>query len=87
MYSRVPPCRVTIRISRVPVRTTTRSREYGHAVLLYREDTKVAVLATWRKGINTIPGEPVMLPGKAVWKPRVDTARVVALKTAVKKRT
>ena len=58
---------------------------YNHAVVIYREDTGVAVLATWKKGINNIPGEPVMLPGKITWKPKVDMQRVIALKKTVKK--
>ena len=36
-------------------------------VLLYREDTDVAVLATWKKGINNQPGEPVVLPDSITW--------------------
>lgn len=61
-----------------------RDKRYSHAILLYREDTKVAVLATWKKGINNIPGEPVMLPGKISWKTRVSTKKVEALKSVVK---
>jgi hypothetical protein len=57
---------------------------YGHAILLYREDTGVAVLATWKEGINNIPGEPVMLPGKITWKPKVDMQKVLDLKKVVK---
>lgn len=37
----------------------------------YRKDTQVAVLATWKEGINNIPGESVILPGKIKWKPEV----------------
>lgn len=59
-------------------------KKYGHAVIIYRQDTGVAVLATWREGINNIPGEPVVLPGKINWQPKVDMAQVVALKKAVK---
>ncbi|WP_206615618.1 formylmethanofuran dehydrogenase subunit E family protein [Solirhodobacter olei] len=57
---------------------------YGHAIILYREDTGVAVLATWKKGINNIPGEPVMLPGAVDWKPEVDSSVVMKLKSDVK---
>ncbi|MGA7799459.1 MAG: FmdE family protein [Gammaproteobacteria bacterium] len=57
---------------------------YGHAVLLYRDDTGMAVLATWRKGINDIPGEPVMLPEKATWTPGADVRKITALKKLVK---
>jgi len=53
-------------------------------VVLVREDTGVAVLATWKKGINTIPGEPVMLPERIHWKPKVDPQEIVALKSIVK---
>ena len=58
---------------------------YSHAIVLYREDTKVAVLATWKEGINNIPGEPVMLPGKVSWQPKVTMKDVEALKAVVKK--
>jgi hypothetical protein len=58
---------------------------YGHAIILYREDTGMAVLATWKKGINNIPGEPVVLPEAASWQPRVTMKDVEALKAAVKK--
>lgn len=61
-----------------------KNRAYGHAILLYREDTKVAVLATWKEGINTIPDEPPVLPGRIEWKPVVDTGAVMALKKKVK---
>ncbi|MFC2970537.1 formylmethanofuran dehydrogenase subunit E family protein [Acidimangrovimonas pyrenivorans] len=57
---------------------------YSHAILLYREDTGVAVLATWKKGINNIPGEPVMLPGAIDWQTKVDTEAVMKLKADVK---
>ncbi|WP_102225760.1 formylmethanofuran dehydrogenase subunit E family protein [Acidimangrovimonas sediminis] len=57
---------------------------YGHAILLYREDTQVAVLATWKKGINNIPGEPVMLPDAIDWQPAVDQNVVMKLKSDVK---
>jgi formylmethanofuran dehydrogenase subunit E len=61
-----------------------KDKKYGHAIILYREDTGVAVLATWKKGINNIPGEPVVLPGAIDWKPKVDTEAVMELKRAVK---
>lgn len=61
-----------------------RDKRYGHAIVLYREDTKVAVLATWKKGINNIPGEPVALPGAIDWKPAVSTERMLKLKRDVK---
>jgi len=57
-----------------------KDNRYGHAIVLYREDTKMAVLATWKEGINNIPGEPVMLPGKITWKPRMTMQDVEALK-------
>jgi len=62
-----------------------KKKEYGHAILLYRQDTDVAVLATWKKGINDIPGEPVVLPGTINWKPAVPMDEVVNLKMTVKK--
>jgi len=62
-----------------------KDKRYNHAILLYRTDTKVAVLATWKKGINNIPGEPVVLPGKIDWKPKVDVQKVMDLKAVVKK--
>ena len=57
---------------------------YNHAVIVYRQDTGKAVLATWKKGINTIPGEPVVLPESIDWKPEVDTGEVKQLKRVVK---
>lgn len=63
-----------------------RNSDYGHAVLLYREDTKTAVLATWKKGINNIPGEPVVLDEEIAWEPEVDMDEVRELKRAVKGR-
>lgn len=57
---------------------------YGHAVLLYREDTDVAVLATWKKGINTIPDEPVMLDESISWTPQVNIRQIMELKKAIK---
>jgi len=62
-----------------------KDKRYSHAIILYREDTKVAVLATWKKGINNIPGEPVVLPGRITWTPKVDMKKVEALKAIVKK--
>jgi len=61
-----------------------KDKKYGHAILLYREDTQVAVLATWKKGINNIPGEAVVLPGKINWKPAVSMDDVIKLKLTVK---
>jgi hypothetical protein len=61
-----------------------RDKRYSHAIVLYREDSKVAVLATWKEGINNIPGEPVMLPGKITWQPKVTMKDVEALKGVVK---
>ena len=61
-----------------------KNKDYGHAILLYREDTDVAVLATWKKGINNIPGEPVMLPEVIAWTPKVSMDEVMKLKMAVK---
>jgi hypothetical protein len=61
-----------------------KDKRYSHAVVFYREDTQVAVLATWKEGINNIPGEPVMLPGKVTWKPKVSMQDVEALKAVVK---
>ena len=61
-----------------------RDKDYGHAILLYREDTRVAVLATWKKGINDIPGEPVVLPGSIAWTPAVSMREMMELKRAVK---
>ena len=61
-----------------------RDKRYSHAIILYRDDTKVAVLATWKEGINDIPGEPVMLPGRISWKPTVTTKEIEDLKAVVK---
>lgn len=61
-----------------------KDKRYSHAIILYREDTNVAVLATWKKGINNIPGEPVMLPGVINWKPKISMEEVEALKAVVK---
>lgn len=62
-----------------------KDKNYGHAIILYREDTGVAVLATWKKGIDNIPGEPVMLPGNIDWTPQVKQEDVLKLKDVVKK--
>lgn len=62
-----------------------RDKRYSHAIVLYREDTQVAVLATWKEGINNIPGESVMLPGKIDWQPKITMKEVEALKAIVKK--
>jgi hypothetical protein len=61
-----------------------KDKRYSHAILLYREDTQVAVLATWKEGINNIPGESVMLPGKITWQPNISMKDVEALKSVVK---
>ncbi|MEF3169408.1 MAG: hypothetical protein K6360_08810 [Deltaproteobacteria bacterium] len=62
-----------------------KDKKYGHAIILYREDTGVAVLATWKAGINSIPGEPVVLPEKISWTPSVSTEEMMNLKKVVKK--
>jgi formylmethanofuran dehydrogenase subunit E len=61
-----------------------KNKDYNHAVIIYREDTKVAVLATWKKGINNIPGEPVVLPESIKWKTRISMQDVINLKKEVK---
>lgn len=61
-----------------------KDKRYSHAIILYREDTQVAVLATWKEGINNIPGEPVMLPGKIAWQPKITMQDVESLKAVVK---
>lgn len=61
-----------------------KDKDYGHAILIYREDTKVAVVATWKKGINNIPGEPVVLPGSITWKTEMNMDEIMKLKLAVK---
>ena len=61
-----------------------KDKRYSHAIILYREDTQVAVLATWKEGINNIPGEPVMLPDKITWQPKITMQDVEALKAVVK---
>lgn len=62
-----------------------KDKKYGHAMILYREDTGVAVLATWKEGIDNIPGEPVVFPGKINWTPQVSREEVMKLKDVVKK--
>jgi formylmethanofuran dehydrogenase subunit E len=62
-----------------------KEKRYGHCIILYREDTEQAVLVTWKKGINNIPWETVMLPEKIEWETRVDMEEVKALKSVVKK--
>ena len=61
-----------------------KDKRYGHAIIIYRQDTEQAALATWKKGINNIPGEPVMLPGEITWKPEVNMQDVLELKNVVK---
>ena len=61
-----------------------KDKKYGHAILLYREDTGIAVLATWKKGIDNIPGEPVVLPDKINWKTAVSMDEMIKLKLKVK---
>lgn len=61
-----------------------KNKKYGHAIILYREDTKVAVLATWKKGINNFPGQPVVLPGKIKWKTKLNMQDILNLKKVVK---
>ncbi len=61
-----------------------KDQKYSHAILLYREDTGVAVLATWKKGIDNIPGEPVVLPGEITWETKVNMQEVIDLKKVVK---
>lgn len=60
------------------------NKDYNHAIILYREDTQVAVLATLKKGINNIPNEPVVLPGKIKWKTKINMQDVIDLKKEVK---
>jgi hypothetical protein len=45
----------------------------------------MAVMATWKKGIDNIPGEPVIMPGASTWKTKSDMAKVKKLKEVVKK--
>lgn len=62
-----------------------KDKRYGHAILLYRTDTEIAVLATWKEGINTIADEPVVLDGKITWAPEVNTKDLIYLKRDIKK--
>ena len=39
---------------------------------------------TWKKGINNVPGEPVVLPESITWTPKVSSDEVIALKQAIK---
>ena len=61
-----------------------KNSDYNHAIILYRIDTNVAVLTTWKKGINNIPEEPVVLPEKISWKTKVNMQDVIDLKKEVK---
>ena len=61
-----------------------KDKKYGHAIILYRTDTKMAVMATWKKGINNIPGETVVLPEAITWKPKINMQEVLELKKLVK---
>jgi formylmethanofuran dehydrogenase subunit E len=61
-----------------------KNKDYCHAILLYRQDTNVAVVATWKKGINNIPGEPVVLPEAITWKTAMSMDEIMKLKLAVK---
>lgn len=61
-----------------------KNKDYNHAILLYRTDTKLAVLATWKQGINNIPDEPVVLPEKINWTTKVNMQEVIDLKRKVK---
>ena len=62
-----------------------KDKKYGHTIILYREDTGMVVLATWKKGINNIPGEPVVLPEHITWEPKISMNKVIELKKAVKR--
>jgi len=62
-----------------------KEKKYGHAIILQRTDTGLAVMATWKKGIDNIPGEPVVLPEAITWKPKGSMKEVMALKEVVKK--
>lgn len=44
----------------------------------------MAVMATWKHGIANIPGEPMVLPEKIAWTPKVDMQAVLDLKKVVK---
>ena len=61
-----------------------KNKRYNHSIIYYRKDTKVAVLVTWKRGINNIPGEPVVLPDKIKWKTKVNMKDVIKLKKEVK---
>jgi formylmethanofuran dehydrogenase subunit E len=61
-----------------------KNKDYNHAIILFRTDTRKAVLTTWKKGINNIPGEPVVLPGEINWTTKVDMQKVIDLKKKVK---
>ncbi|BHH82231.1 hypothetical protein LA52FAK_05200 [Desulforhopalus sp. 52FAK] len=61
-----------------------KNKDYSHAIIIYREDTGVAVLATLKKGINNIPNEPVVLPGAITWKTKIDMQKIIDLKKVVK---
>jgi formylmethanofuran dehydrogenase subunit E len=62
-----------------------KDKKYWHAILLYREDTNTAVLATWKKGINDEPDEPVVLPESITWNPKISTQEILDLKAVVKR--
>lgn len=40
--------------------------------------------ATWKEGIKHLPGEPLMLPGKISWPPKLTTNDIGNLKADVK---
>jgi hypothetical protein len=61
-----------------------KNKEYNHSIIVYRLDTGKTVLATWKIGINNIPGEPVVLPERIKWKPEVNMKEVLDLKSVVK---
>jgi formylmethanofuran dehydrogenase subunit E len=62
-----------------------KDKRYWHAIVLYREDTGKAVLATWKNGINDEPDEPPVLPETITWKPKIDPKEILTLKAVVKK--
>lgn len=62
-----------------------KDKKYGHAIVIQRTDTGKAVLATWKKGIDNIPGEPVVLPGEITWTPKNNMQDILELKKVVKK--
>jgi hypothetical protein len=45
----------------------------------------MAVMATWKQGINHIPGDPVVFPDKIAWKPLIDVQAVMDLKQVANK--